>query len=508
MMPMTTYQRHMESERDTERFAGELSLFLRSGMLLILKGELGAGKSTFARALIHALSNSSGGFDVPSPTFGLVQTYDNTRMQVAHVDLYRTSSDAEIQELGLGELATNYLLIVEWPQPGIENLGHAKLVIEFSGTGSSRDVEITEYGASTGLISRLVKAREFLSDRGWDEAERQFLDGDASSRRYERLKLGKSKAILMDMPSKADGPPVKDGKPYSAIAHLAEGLRSVVAINEYLREQGYAAPEIIEYDIEAGFALIADFGDALYGRMRANKENMAIPMQAAIDVLANISGRSWPARITMRDQSIYSMPGYDTEAQLIEVDLLTSWYFPHIKSKSILNNSAQEYQQLWKNVLGFTQKQKPVCVLRDFHSPNLIWRPDQSGLQKVGLIDTQDALLGHPAYDLVSLLQDARIDIPAQEEESLYAYYVKKRQDSGSFDPVEFARAYAILGAQRASKILGIFARLAKRDSKLSYLKNLPRVSIYLERNLRHPCLADLRRWYEINIPEAIGLNT
>jgi tRNA threonylcarbamoyl adenosine modification protein YjeE len=508
MMPMTTHQRHLESEQDTQLFAGELSLFLRPGMILILKGDLGAGKSTFARALINALSNPKSSIDIPSPTFALVQTYDITRIPVAHVDLYRTSSEAEIQELGLADLATSHLLIIEWPHPIVEDLDNAKLVIEFSGTGNSRDVEIVAYGGCAGLVSRLLKVDKFLSDRGWQKAERQFLDGDASSRRYERLKLGQSRAILMDMPRKADGPPVKDGKSYSAIAHLAEGLRSVVAVNEYLVEQGYAAPEIIECDIGAGFALIDDFGNALYGRMRANGEDMGLPMQAAVDVLASMANQSWPAHIAMRDQSIYNLPSYDTEAQLIEVDLLASWYFPHIKAKSIANNAAEEFLQLWKNILGFTSTGTPVWVLRDFHSPNLIWRPEQSGLKKVGLIDTQDALLGHPAYDLVSLLQDARIDISVEEEASLYAYYVERRQSTGPFNSDDFARTYAVLGAQRATKILGIFARLAKRDGKLAYLKNLPRVSLYLERNLRHPALADLRRWYKNTIPEAIGLNT
>jgi tRNA threonylcarbamoyl adenosine modification protein YjeE len=505
MTPRMVYQRHLESEKQTQGLAEELSLFLRPGMMLILKGELGAGKSTFARALIRALADPKSSFDIPSPSFALVQTYEITRIPVAHVDLYRTTSEAEILELGLADLAANHLLIIEWPNPVVENLGNAKLVVEFSGTGNARDIEITGDGVCTAVLARLHEVEGFLDRNGWADASRQFLNGDASSRRYERLQLGQSKAILMDMPSKPDGPPIKDGKPYSAIAHLAEGLRSVVAINDYLTERGYAAPEIMASDIGTGLALIEDFGDVLYGHLRANGDDMTSPMRTAVEVLADMANQTWPKEVTMRDSSVYALHGYDTEAQLTEVDLLTSWYFPHIKSKSARQDQVEEFLQLWTDILKYTQTANPVWVLRDFHSPNLIWRSEQSGMKKVGLIDTQDAVLGHPAYDLVSLLQDARVDIPLVEEKSLYEHYGETRQNSGSFDANDFDRAYAILGAQRATKILGIFARLAKRDGKLAYLKHMPRVSRYLERDLRHPALAALRGWYEENIPEAIG---
>jgi tRNA threonylcarbamoyl adenosine modification protein YjeE len=506
MTSKLVYQKHLDSETHTQRFAAQLSLFLQPGMVLFLKGDLGAGKSTFARALIRALADSKSGFDIPSPTFALVQTYENTRIPVAHVDLYRTSSESEILELGLADLAANHLLIIEWPHPIIENLGNKKLAIEFSGTGNTRDIEISGDGISSVLVKRLNEVEDFLDRSGWINAKRKFLNGDASFRRYERLERGQSKSILMDMPKRPDGPAIKDGKPYSAIAHLAEGLRSVVAINDYLLRQGYAAPQILASDIGTGLALIEDFGDALYGDLRANKFDMTVPMKAAVEVLAKMANQSWPKHVTMRDHSVYELPSYDREAQLVEVDLLTNWYFPYVKSMSPTQDQTEEFLKLWVEVLEYAQPAEPVWVLRDFHSPNLIWRPEQSGVKKVGLIDTQDALLGHPAYDLVSLLQDARIDIPVDEEKSLYDYYGERRQSSNIFDSDEFSRAYAILGAQRATKILGIFARLAKRDGKLAYLKHMPRVTRYLERDLRHPALANLRNWYEKNIPDAIGL--
>ncbi len=506
MKPMASHHRYLATEAETRAFAEELSLFLRPGMVVMLKGELGAGKSTFARALIRALRSSEVEFDIPSPSFALIQTYDTIRIPVAHVDLYRTSTDAEVGQLGLGELVANHLLIVEWPRTIIENLGEAKLILEFTGTGHSRDVDISAHGACADLMARLYTIKTFLGSQGWGEALRKFLDGDASSRRYERLQLGQAKAILMDMPSRPDGPPVKNGKPYSAIAHLAEGLRSVVAINDFLVGQGYGAPKILACDIEEGLALIEDFGDDIYCRLRTAGHPMNDPMTAAIEVLAHMADQEWPKQFKMRDQSVYTMPSYDSEAQLIEVDLLTSWFFPHVKSKLPSESQVIEFHKIWAGILSFTQIENPAWVLRDFHSPNLIWRPDQSGMKRVGLIDTQDAVLGHPAYDLVSLLQDARMDISIDEESHHFSRYVLLRKNSGNFNTDEFGRAYAILGAQRATKILGIFTRLAKRDGKLAYLRHMPRVSGYLIRNLQHPDLSDLRSWFEQNLPEAIEI--
>ena len=146
----------------------------------------------------------------------------------------------------------------------------------------------------------------------------------------------------------------------------------------------------------------------------------------------------------------------------------------------------------------------PVWALRDYHSPNLLWLPDRTGLRRVGIIDTQDCVLGHPAYDLASMLQDARVDIAFDWADELYEYYCQLRSTGAGFDRAEFTAAYAVLGAQRATKILGIFARLSKRDGKHGYLKHIPRVSRYLERNLRHPVLHRMRQWFETQLPDAI----
>ena len=173
------------------------------------------------------------------------------------------------------------------------------------------------------------------------------------------------------------------------------------------------------------------------------------------------------------------VPPYDLRAQLIEVDLLPAWFWPHLRGGAVPENLHREFTALWRAVLPAAIPARPVWTLRDYHSPNLLWLPERHGLQRVGLIDTQDCVLGHPAYDLAAMLQDARV-------------------------AAAFAEAYAVLGAQRATKILGIFARLSKRDGKPGYLRHMPRVARYLERDLRHPALAGLRAWFEQHLPSVL----
>jgi N-acetylmuramate 1-kinase len=166
----------------------------------------------------------------------------------------------------------------------------------------------------------------------------------------------------------------------------------------------------------------------------------------------------------------------------------------------------QEFEAAWMLALPMTHPAKPVWAIRDYHSPNLLWIPERKGLKRVGIIDSQDALMGHPAYDLVSMGQDARVDIAPELEDHIFAHYCSLRERQGGFDREEFTTAYAILGAQRATKILGIFARLNKRDGKPAYIKHMPRVSRYLARNLRHPALAGLKAWFAKHAPEALAV--
>jgi len=481
------------SPHETEGLARTLALYARPGSVLLLEGDLGAGKSTFARAFIRALAGGNESFDIPSPTFSLVQTYDNTRVPVAHVDLYRLSADAEAEELGLDELARTHVLLIEWPRAAQKTISPDTLHLALSGSGEKRRIGLTPSGIWQRILGRNAALEAFLKVSGVDSATRRFFEGDASARRYEKVTVKGETRVLMDMAPRIDGPPVKDGKPYAVIAHSAEGLHNVVQVNDQLEVMGYGAPHIYERDLKNGFALLEDLGSNVYRDMIRSGVDMKQPMQAAIEVLADIAARDWPQ----------TLPPYDIDAQLIEVDLLPSWFHVHVHKQPSPQALRDSFEAIWRELLPETQLKNPVWTLRDYHSPNLIWLPEREGFKRVGLIDTQDALLGHPAYDLASLLQDARTDIAFDWADELYAAYVRLRP---GLDTDAFARAYAILGAQRTSKILGIFARLNMRDGKPAYIQHMPRVSRYLARSLQHPVLSELKLWYETHMPEALAI--
>ncbi|MDP8995886.1 MAG: tRNA (adenosine(37)-N6)-threonylcarbamoyltransferase complex ATPase subunit type 1 TsaE, partial [Pseudomonadota bacterium] len=395
----------------TEAWARSLSLFAKPGLVVLLKGDLGAGKSTFARAFIKALAIDEKDFDVPSPTFTLVQTYDDLRVPVAHVDLYRLGTTGDLAELGLEELAKTHLLLIEWPQDSCEKLSVDWLHLTLSGSGTNRDLAVDAHGAWAKVLQRNAEIETFLNAQNITLTSRHFFEGDASSRRYEKVQSKTVTLILMDMPQRPDGPPVKNGRPYSAIAHLAEGLREVVAVNDQLLKMNYSAPRIMACDLNHSLALIEDLGSQVYGQMIKAAVDMAEPMQAAVDLLADMASRSWPRQVRVRQAGNYALPSYDEEAQLIEVDLLPAWFHAHLHGREAPESLRQSFAALWREVLPFTKTEPLVWVLRDFHSPNLLWLPEREDERRVGLIDTQDAVLGHPAYDLASLLQDARVDV-------------------------------------------------------------------------------------------------
>jgi tRNA threonylcarbamoyl adenosine modification protein YjeE len=493
--------RHLPAPSDTEALGAELALVARPGSAILLEGDLGAGKTTLARALIHALALEAGDFDVPSPTFTLIQTHDALRFPVAHVDLYRITRGEEVTELGLDELAGTHLLLVEWPDRLDSIPTEDRLTVRLATEGKGRVATLVAEGGWRLGLARLEAIRRFLKTTRWAGVTRRFLEGDASFRRYERLGSNGEPTVLMDMPARPDGPPVKYNKPYSAIAHLAEDIRAVVAVNRYLHGLGYSAPAILDADIGNGLAVIEDLGDRVYGRMMLAGDDMREPQRAAVAVLADMAKREWPVSVTHADCGTHVVAPYDREAQIIETELLTDWFWPYRLGSAIPAQAKESFLAAWHAVLPQADPKKPVWTLRDYHSPNLLWLPERQGLARVGIIDTQDCVLGHAAYDLASLLQDARVTVEAETAAELLDHYCELRRP---FDEAELRAAYAILGAQRATKILGIFARLFKRDGKPAYLAHMPRVSRYLERDLEHPALAPVKAWFDRHLPAAI----
>jgi len=308
----------------------------------------------------------------------------------------------------------------------------------------------------------------------------------------------------MNSPRRPDGPPVRNGRPYSAIAHLAEDVKPFVAIARGLRERGFSAPAIHAADLEEGFLILEDFGGdgVTEGTPPAPIENR---YETAVDVLVELHKLPVPDKLPVEPPIEHRIPDYDLDALLIEVELLIDWYLPW-RGTPLAAAERETYLALWRDALNPTldvaRTRDRTWVMRDFHSPNLLWLPDRAGIARLGLLDFQDALMGPAAYDLASLLQDARIDVPEEMEIELLGRYARARRKADpAFDVAGFVQVYSTLAAQRASKILGIFARLERRDGKPQYLRHLPRVWRYLQRSLAHAALAPLETWYQVNVP-------
>ncbi len=505
MTPPWTLARARES--DVHRLAGLLAFGLRSGDTVALRGDLGAGKTALARAIIRLLLGDEAA-EVPSPTFSLVQTYAAPRFPVLHLDLYRLGSAEEVRELGLDETSAAGVVLIEWPERAEALLPADRIEIglseDLAGDPGARRIVIEGLGTARPRVERLRAIEAFLHRSGWADARLLYLQGDASPRRFGRLVRNGASAVLMDAPRQADGPPIRNGKPYSRIANLAEDVRPYVAVAGALRAARLSAPDILAQDLDAGLLLVEDLGDDVFASAVGAGTDQAELWRAAVDVLVHVRGMPVPFSAVLADGSAYRLPPYDRAALQIEVELLLDWYWPALKGGPIPDAERAEYLALWNQAFDAVLRLPTGWVLRDFHSPNLMWLPQRSGLRRVGILDFQDALEGHPAYDLVSLLQDARVDVPEALADALFERYCAAAASrEPAFDRDAFALAYAVLGAQRNTKILGIFTRLAQRDGKTGYLRHVPRLWRYLDRDLAHATLRPLKMWYERQLPQA-----
>ena len=501
-----TFSLALANEAATANLMADLALLIGPGDVITLSGDLGAGKTAAARAMIRYFAGDDT-LEVPSPTFTLVQGYHLAPFSIVHADLYRINDPSELEEIGLAPLPESEVALIEWPERAPGALPADRIDITFShrpalGT-TARAAEIAGHGNAAALVARLQALREFLDGAGYVDAKRQRMTGDASTRSYARLIRGDEVVILMNSPRRPDGPALYHGKSYSAAVHLAEDVRPFVAIANGLREHGFSAPAIHHADLETGFLITEDFGGA--GFIEGDPPApIAERYQAATDMLAALHGKSLPDVLPLAPHVTYPIPAFDTDALLVEVGLMPEWYMPD-RGRAPTDDLRAEFVAMWRALLEKPAAAAKTWVLRDFHSPNLIWLDERLSIEKVGIIDFQDAVLGPTAYDLVSLLQDARIDVAEALELAMLTRYIKARRAADdAFDPAAFAELYAIMSAQRNTRLLGTFARLNRRDGKPQYLKHQPRIWTYLNRSLAHPALSVLRDWYATHVPPPV----
>ncbi|MEP3244085.1 MAG: phosphotransferase [Sneathiella sp.] len=307
----------------------------------------------------------------------------------------------------------------------------------------------------------------FLEKAGWADAERVPLAGDASSRAYERLSLPSKAAILMKDPS-------------------SENMQRFVKITGILRQAGYSAPDIYAEDVRNGLLLLEDFDDRLLTQCIAAGASEKSLYSLAVDFLIDVRARKWPD----------SLPYFSASYVLDQNVLFLDWFIPAQTGKKVPQNARLFYQQIWQQLLKPHDHLEEGLLLRDFHAENILYLKDRAGLKSLGLIDYQDAMIGPAAYDLVSLLQDARRDVPWELEEEMIQYYVAQT----GVNDVEFRELYAILGAHRSLRILGIFTRLAEQEGAVKYDAFMPRVKTHLRRNLAQPALLALDHWLALTL--------
>ncbi len=482
----------LSDEAATAALAEDVAAILGPGDVVALSGGLGAGKTAFARALIRAVADDDG-LEVPSPTFTLVQSYAAGRLTIGHFDLYRLGTASELDEIGLADAVAEGAVLVEWPDRGEGRLPAERLDISLEIAGSGRLAELSGGAAWQARIARTRAARALIERGGLGGASRRYLQGDASIRRFERVRASAGSAVLMDWPKPAVPP--RDRR----AAYRAQTVDAFLAVDMALRSIGLSAPEIIAADREAGLLLMEDFGTQGIIRGGApDPERYAV----AIDVLAAIHAAPRAAALPVPGGGEHRPLPLSGAVLMADLAMFIDWYVPPATGKALDRSAAESFARVWAALFDRLASAEASWVLFDMQSPNLFWRPERTGVQRIGLIDFQDMFVGPAAYDVASLCQDARITIPEEMEAAFRDRYVALRRAGGqSFDAESFGEAYAILGAARTLKNMGVFAQLADHLGKTQYLQHLPRMDDYLARNLKHAVLSDLAVWYERHLP-------
>ncbi|MEI8394447.1 MAG: tRNA (adenosine(37)-N6)-threonylcarbamoyltransferase complex ATPase subunit type 1 TsaE [Rhodospirillaceae bacterium] len=450
----------LPDEAATERLAASLAPLLRSGDVLTLKGDLGAGKTALARALIRCLADNPDE-EVPSPTFTLVQGYETVAGPVRHFDLYRLSGPDDVIELGWDDALVESIVLVEWPDRLGSALPPGRLEITLTpapeeGGAEARRVTLTAHGDRAACLALLAGSACAP------------LAGDASTRSYQRV-------------IRPDGPPLI----VMRAPHPETELLPFIRIAELLRPCGLSVPDIIAADPANGLLVLEDFGDETFAAALDAGAEPEPFYRLATEVLITLH------RTFRLGPACAGLPDYDGARFLEQVLLLPELVFP---ADSTIRS---EFETAWQAVIPGAMSGPHSLLLRDYHAGNLMLLAERPGVRRCGLLDFQDAGPGPAAYDLVSLVEDARRDIAPTLADAMIEHYLAAFP---ALDPVAFRQACRVLGAIRHTRVIAVFLRLAARG-KPGYLRHLPRVWAYLDRHLARPELAPVAAWFARYLP-------
>ncbi len=491
-------KKNLESVKDTENLATKIAKYIVAGDIIRLTGDLGVGKSVFARSIIKALGHK--GKHIPSPTFTLIQAYDDTRLPVAHIDLYRIESQDEVEEIGVECWLDNGLIIVEWPEKALnwfpeqkpdlldfhimemDNSGTLTVHIE-QGEGEERKITISGGDSWNRRLSLIEGAytrpvtnegrQEFVAKCGFRNHVISPVSADASFRSYWRINTPDGCRVIMDSP-----PPIENVEP-------------VIKMTRYFEKIGVHVPHIYEKDEENGYLLLEDFGNTTVrdGILNHNK-----PLEPwyykSVDVLAHLATQPLP-----------DIRQYTKKALWSEVSRFIDWYLPCARSHATHTADRRAFKEMWEPLFDKILDVPQTTVLWDYHADNLMMLCDgepREGLEDIGVIDFQDARIGPVSYDMSMLLQDVRFEIPKALEQKLLQYFINSQD---CLDEEKFLQSYRLINLQRTLKIIGGFTRLHFRDGKDNYLQYLPRCWQIVDEALEDPLCREIKTFMQGIVP-------
>lgn len=476
--------------RELEDLARVISKILVKGDIVALIGEIGSGKTTFSKRLINELTSIHIN-EINSPTFNLYTIYDKNGVQVNHYDFYRVENSEDLLEIDLIESYKSGITIIEWADKYINALKNDYIEVHLKEKKNHREYQVIGRGSFRQRIKNANSLEYFLDQTNLKINRQEDIKGDASKRKYHRLYTENSTLILMDSSQE---------KKIASPTKLSTSINDYIHICKYLEKINIRVPKLFYTDTENEYLIEEDFGDLQYSQV-VSAGNFKELYQPAISTLLHITRINHPHDLEV-DGMKYKIPEYDNMTYLNEIEIFIKFYWPYKKGHICSPSTQNEFMDIFNELLGKLSSDKSL-VLRDFHSPNLMFLNTEKNHRKCGVIDFQDALIGHPIYDLVSLSQDARVTITEEQENFLLEQYkVEFDYNNYNFDKSTIMDQYCILGAQRSLKILGIFARLSIIDNRNDYIGHMPRIINYIRKNMKNSNLSNLSNWLKLNFKE------